>query len=65
MTDTGRQQCVSRIRAIALLAAGESFAQTDRNGTLVVTVVDETRAVLPGANVTLAGTEAATKTAAR
>ena len=48
----------------ALLAAAESFAQTDRNGTLVVTVVDETRAVLPGANVTLAGTEAATKTAA-
>ena len=42
--------------AIALLAAGESFAQTDRNGTLVVTVVDET-GVLPGANVTLAGTK--------
>ena len=55
---------VAVLCCIALLAASESFAQTDRNGTLVVTVVDETRAVLPGANVTLAGTEAATKTAA-
>ena len=55
---------VAVLCCIALLAAAESFAQTDRNGTLLVTVVDETRAVLPGANVTLAGTEAATKTAA-
>ena len=55
---------VAVLCSIALLAASESFAQTDRNGTLLVTVVDETRAVLPGANVTLAGTEAATKTAA-
>ena len=55
---------VAVLCSIALLTASESFAQTDRNGTLVVTVVDETRAVLPGANVTLAGAEAATKTAA-
>ena len=64
---TGYREAGMRVAVlccIALLAAGESFAQTDRNGTLVVTVVDETRAVLPGANVTLAGTEAATKTAA-
>ena len=42
----------------------ESFAQAARNGTLQVTVVDETRGVLPGANVTLAGIEAANKAAA-
>ena len=64
---TGYREAGMRVAVlccIALLAASESFAQTDRNGTLLVTVVDETRAVLPGANVTLAGTEAATKTAA-
>lgn len=44
-----------------LTAAGDGFAQTDRSATLVVTVVDETRAVLPGANVTITGVEAATK----
>ena len=55
---------VAVLCCLALLAAAESFAQADRNATLVVTVVDETRAVLPSANVTLAGTEAATKRAA-
>jgi hypothetical protein len=46
---------------IAALAAADAFGQADRSATLVVTVVDETRAVLPGANVTLAGIEAANK----
>ena len=53
---------VAVLGCLALLTAGVSAAQ-DRTGTLLVTVVDETRAVLPGANVTLAGTEAGTKTA--
>src|SRR5215204_281897 len=64
---TGQWEARMRVAVLcclALLAAAESFAQTDRNATLVVTVVDETRAVLPTANVMLAGTEAATKTAA-
>ena len=43
------------------LAPLSAFAQTDRNGTLLVTVVDETHGVLPGATVTLAGLEAANK----
>ena len=55
---------VAVLFCIAVLAAANSFAQTDRSATLVVTVIDETRAVLPSANVTLSGTEAATKTAA-
>jgi hypothetical protein len=62
----GFREAVMRVAVlccIAVLTAGVSSAQ-DRTGTLLVTVVDETRAVLPGANVTLAGTEAGTKTAA-
>src|SRR5215203_2690039 len=47
----------------AMLAAVDAFAQTDRTATLLITVVDETRAVLPGATVTVAGVEAATKAA--
>ena len=46
---------------LALLPASDLFAQADRNATLTVTVVDETRAVLPNANVTLAGIEPANK----
>ena len=64
---TGYREAGMRVAVLCcvfLLGAAESFAQTDRSGTLIVTVVDETRAVLPGANVTLAGTEAGTKTAA-
>ena len=48
--------------SLVLLTAGVASAQ-DRTGSLLVTVIDETRAVLPGANVTLNGTEAGTKTA--
>ena len=47
----------------ALSLAPDAFAQGDRSATLVVTVVDETRAVLPGANVTIAGIEPASKAA--
>ena len=36
----------------------------DRTATVLVTVVDETRGVLPGATVTLAGVEQANKAAA-
>ena len=45
----------------AFLAAPEAFAQGDRSATLTVTVLDETRAVLPGANVTVTGIEQANK----
>lgn len=38
-----------------------AVAQAERNGTLLVTVLDETRGVLPTATVTLAGAEASTK----
>ena len=55
----------SMIRALFLLAVclapGSLLAQTDRSATLLVTVVDETRGVLPGATVTIAGTDAANK----
>ena len=56
----------SRIRAIALpgivwLLAGSAFAQSDRSATVLITVLDETRGVLPGATVTLAGLESASK----
>jgi hypothetical protein len=46
--------------ACVLLPAGAS-AQTDRSATLLVTVLDETRGVLPTATVTLAGLDATTK----
>lgn len=57
------------MRAVVLLcvaclaAASDVFAQTNRNATLLVTVLDETRAVLPGAAVTVAGIEPSTKAA--
>ena len=44
--------------------AATASAQTERNATLLITVLDETRGVLPGATVTLAGADAATKTLA-
>ena len=43
------------------LAPANLFAQADRNATLLVTVLDETRGVLPGATVTLVGTDPANK----
>ena len=42
----------------------DASAQTDRNGTLLITVLDETRGVLPGAMVTLAGIDGANKATA-
>ena len=47
-----------------LAAADRRSRRRDRNATLLVTVVDETRGVLPGATVTLAGIEPANKAAA-
>src|SRR5436309_5478507 len=38
-----------------------AFAQTPRDGTLLVTVVDQTRAVIPAATVTVTGLDDATK----
>ena len=48
---------------IAALTAADGLAQTDRSASVLVTVVDETRAVIPGATVTIAGIEAANKAA--
>jgi hypothetical protein len=45
------------------LVAADVSAQTGPDATLQVTVLDETRGVLPGATVTLAGIEAANKAA--
>jgi hypothetical protein len=50
---------------IACLAVTNAFAQDDRRATLTVTVLDETRAVIPQATVTVAGIEAANKAATR
>ena len=44
-----------------ILLAGSVFAQTPRDATLIVTVVDQTRAVIPAATVTVTGIEEATK----
>ena len=48
---------------LACLTPVASFAQAARDATVLVTVLDETRGVLPGATVTLAGLEAANKAA--
>ncbi|MGB2713585.1 MAG: carboxypeptidase regulatory-like domain-containing protein [Vicinamibacterales bacterium] len=48
----------------ACLASIDAFAQAERNANLLVTVLDETRGVLPTATVTLAGVDSATKAAA-
>ena len=48
---------------VCLAARSHPLAQADRNATLQVTVVDETRGVLPGATVTLVGIEASNKAA--
>ena len=47
----------------ALLIAAPSLAQTPRSGRLTLTVVDQTGGVLPGAVVTIAGMDNATKSA--
>ncbi len=46
---------------LCCLAPANLFAQADRNATLLVTVLDETRGVLPGATVTLVGIDPANK----
>ena len=51
------------ILCLACLAPVNLFAQAERNTTLLVTVLDETRGVLPGAAVTLVGIDAANKAA--
>ena len=48
---------------LACLAPATLLAQATREATLQVTVVDETRGVLPGATVTLAGIDASNKAA--
>jgi hypothetical protein len=45
----------------SLLLALPGLAQTPRNGRLIVTVVDQTGGVLPGAIVTIGGMDSATK----
>jgi hypothetical protein len=51
---------------VFLACASPLFAQAPpRDGRLIVTVVDQTRAVLPGATVTISGLDDATKTVAR
>jgi hypothetical protein len=47
----------------ALFMSAPGFAQTSRNGRLTITVVDQTGGVLPGALVTIAGMDNATKAA--
>ena len=46
---------------LACLVPAAALAQAERTGTLLVTVVDETRGVLPGATVTLTGIDQSTK----
>jgi hypothetical protein len=48
---------------LGLLVAGPAAAQTPATGTLRVTVVDPSQAVIPGATVTVTGAEDATKAA--
>ncbi len=47
-----------------LIFSSAVFAQAPRDGKLLVTVVDQTKAVIPGATVTVTGLEDATKSAA-
>ena len=49
------------ILLLACLTSAQAFAQGDRNATVLITIVDETRAVLPGAMVTLTGIDASNK----
>src|SRR3954469_8967136 len=63
MTRTAKMFCV----ALGFLTHGAPlFAQAPaRDGRLIVTVVDQTRAVLPGATVTITGLDEATKAVTR
>jgi len=49
------------IFCLACLVPASALAQAERNATLLVTVIDETRGVLPGATVTIAGVDASNK----
>src|SRR2546421_12864835 len=65
---TGRARMLKAVCSLlvfaALVPAAPCFAQISRDGRLVVTVVDQTGGVLPGATVTIAGLEDANKAAA-
>jgi Carboxypeptidase regulatory-like domain len=49
------------ILLLACLTSAQAFAQGDRNAAVLITIVDETRAVLPGAMVTLTGVDPSNK----
>jgi hypothetical protein len=49
------------ILLLACLTSAQAFAQGDRNAAVLITIVDETRAVLPGAMVTLTGIDPSNK----
>jgi hypothetical protein len=49
------------ILLLACLTSAQAFAQGDRNAAVLITIVDETRAVLPGAMVTLTGIDSSNK----
>lgn len=61
MTEAVRMTCGLVIFCLAVLAPTGVVAQAERNATLLVTVVDETRGVLAGATVTLTGIDPSTK----
>ncbi len=61
MTEVARKAVAAAVLCIACLAPAGASAQSERNGALLVTVVDETRGVLPGATVTLTGIDQSTK----
>ena len=56
-----RRVCSLILFALVCAFAHPSSAQTRQEGRLLVTVVDQTRAVIPGATVTIAGLDEATK----
>jgi len=58
MTELARKVA---LLCLACLVPAAALAQTERTGTLLVTVVDETRGVLPGATVILTGIDQSTK----
>src|SRR5436309_5480143 len=55
---TGRHRMPKGLLTVLLLfTAAPMFAQTPRDGRLIVTVIDQTGGVLPGATVTIGGME--------
>jgi len=59
----GLMKRVALLTAALFLLAPRAFAQSPRDGTLLITVVDQTRSVIPAATVTVAGLEPATRAA--